>query len=136
MDDLNIEKLIIIQNWLDSYNIGLEPTINKTAYAILGPSQNEFSVPRIEHKLLHSIINPMTEDFDKQKRSKLREYITRAIVLRLTKDNQEYYEKSKQQLINKEYIRIDDFLNNLEIFKKSDQSFDKYLRNIKYSPVD
>ncbi len=129
IENLNIEKLIIIPNLLDSYNIGLGPTVNKTAYAILGPSQNGFSVPRIEHELLHSIINPLTEDFNKQKRSKLREYIIRAIVLRLNKDNQRYYKESKQKLIDKEYIYIDDFLNNLEIFEKSKQPFNKYFKH-------
>jgi len=128
IDDWNIEELIIIPNLLDSYNIGLGPTINKTTYAILGPSQNGFSAPRIEHELLHSIINPLTEDFNRQNRSKLREYIIRAMVLRLNKDNQKYYNSSKQQLINKGYIYINDFLDNLETFENSKQPFDKYIK--------
>ena len=51
------------------------------------------------------------------------------MVLRLSKDNQKYYKESKQKLIRKGYIHIDDFLNSLKIFEKSKRSFNTYFED-------
>jgi len=128
MSELGIDELIVIPNFLDSYNAGLGPKVGRTAYAILGPSESGMSVPRIQHELLHSIINPLTEDYDPTKRSRLREYIIRAMVLRLNKDNSECYTMRRENHLAQGYDRLDDFLAWLEDFEKSGQPFNAYLK--------
>jgi len=128
MPELGVNELIIIPNFLDSYDAGIGPKVDRTAYAILGPSESGMSVSRIQHELLHSIINPLTEDYDLMKRSRLREYIIRAMVLRLNKDNSEYYTTRRKSHLAQGYGRLDDFLVWLEDFEKSGQPFNAYLR--------
>lgn len=123
MGELGIDELVVIPNLLENHNTGFGPKVGKSAYVILGPSQNGFSVSRIIHELLHSIINPPTKDYDIAKRSNLREYIIRAMVLRVNPDD-----ASRQKLIDKEYPRIDEFLNKLQDFENSGKPFDEYLK--------
>ena len=127
MPDLDIDGLIVIPNLLESYNSGIGPRVGKTAYAILGPSEDGIYLPRIQHELLHSIINPLTEDYELTKRSRLREYVIRAMVLRMNRES-EYYESRRERLLEKGYERMDDFLNWLEKYEQSDKPFAEFLK--------
>ena len=123
MKDMGIDELVIVPNLLENYNTGFGPKLGRVAYAILGPSENGFSVSRISHELLHSIINPLTEDYDKAKRSSLREYIIRAMVLRMNPDQSRH-----QELIIETYPQLDQFWGKLRDFEADGQPFDEYLR--------
>lgn len=118
----------MIPNLLDSHDLGLGPKIGRTAYAILGPSATGFSKQRIEQELLHSIINPLTEGFDPIKRSHLREYIIRAVVLRLNCNDKRCYNLSREKLVQRGYTDIGYFLDKLMDFESSAQPFNLYLR--------
>ena len=57
-DLLNLKKVIITPNFLDSYNYGYGPKIGKIAFIVYGPLRSgDFRL--IEHEFLHSVISPL-----------------------------------------------------------------------------
>lgn len=122
--EINFKKFIIIPNFLDEYNRGIGPKIDDTAYAILGPSKNNdaFPIQRIQHEFLHSLINPITQKslgnrVSKSKLSFIRESLIHAMVLRMNKSDQQYYQKKLKQLKKAKFKNIEttiDFLKNYE----------------------
>lgn len=129
MNDLGFDEVIIIPNLLESYNTGFGPKVSRSAYVILGPSQNGFSVTRIQHEILHSVINPLTEPIpDKKKRSYLRECVIRAMVLRMNRENNVYYRSALAGHIRQNYEGIRKWLEELARFETSEESFECYLR--------
>jgi hypothetical protein len=55
---LNLERIVIVPNFLDAYNRGYGPKIEKTAFVIYGPLIDE-SFRLIRHEFLHSIVKPL-----------------------------------------------------------------------------
>lgn len=55
---LNLNKIIVVPNFLDAYNRGYGPKIGKTAFIVYGPLKNKkFSLLR--HEFLHSVVKPL-----------------------------------------------------------------------------
>jgi hypothetical protein len=131
MVELGVDELIIIPNLLDKYYSGIGPKIGRTAYAILGPSEDGINPPRIQHELLHSIINPLTEDENPEKRSRLREYLIRAMILRLNVEDAKYYTSRRAKHLVQGYKFLDAFLSWLDRFERSERPFDMYLKETK-----
>ena len=137
--NINIHQFIVIPNFLDEYHRGIGPVINKTAYAILGPSsddKNPFPIQRIMHEFLHAIINPLTKkifenEITKQELSIIREYLIHAIVLRLNKTDKKYYYK-KMKLLERQYFKnIKKVILILEKYETQKENFDDFLSNNK-----
>lgn len=131
-DALGIEEFVIVPNFLESHSLGIGPTIGQTAFAILGPqSTDRFSLSRVMHEFLHSVINPLTEHLpDTKQRSKLREYWIRAIVMQATGLDANKHTKTKQMLIDNGYSDIDDYLNKLAEFEKGSVDFLTYFSTL------
>ncbi|MBU1092721.1 DUF4932 domain-containing protein [Patescibacteria group bacterium] len=126
---LDIKEFVVIPNFLDSHYIGLGPQIGDTAVAILGPDFDNFTLTKVMHEFLHSIINPLTESVpDAQKRSKLREYWIRAIVIRASDLSEEKYIQKRQIVIDRGYTNIDYFLGKLAEFEKGEKDFLQYFK--------
>ncbi len=131
--EINFKKFIVIPNFLDEYNRGIGPKINDTAYAILGPSKSDDAFPtqRIQHEFLHSLVNPITQKLlgnrvSKTKLSFIRESLIHAMVLRMNKSNQQYYQKKLKQLKKSKFKNIEtiiDFLKNYETQRKDFKTF-------------
>lgn len=136
MADLGIDRGVIIPNLIDSYNRGIGPKVGRVAFVILGPSDVGMSIPRIQHEMLHSIINPLTGSYSPKLRSRLREYLIRAAVLRMNSVNNEYYTSRREKHIRQGYGQIDQWLDWLKRFELGDQPFDQYLQNIEHPSID
>lgn len=128
-DSLGIDEFVIIPNFLDSHYIGLGPTIGQTAFAILGPDFDNFTLSKVMHEFLHSIINPLTEHLPGiQQRSKLREYWIRAITIRTAGLDEGGYDKKRRLMIDRGYTEIDFFLEKLSEFEKGSNDFVQYFK--------
>ena len=133
--NININQFIVIPNFLDEYHRGLGPLIDKTAYAILGPSpdkNNQFPSQRIMHEFLHAIINPLTKkifnaEITNKELSIIREYLIHAIVLRSNKTDKKYYNK-KIKLLKKQYFKnIKKIILILEKYEAQKENFNDFL---------
>lgn len=55
---LNLERVVIVPNFLDAYNRGYGPKIEKTAFLVYGPLKDgDFRL--IRHEFLHSVVKPL-----------------------------------------------------------------------------
>ncbi len=136
--EINFKKFIVIPNFLDEYNRGIGPKIDDTAYAILGPSKNDdaFPIQRIQHEFLHSLVNPITQKslgnrVSKSKLSFIRESLIHAMVLRMNKSNQQYYQKKLKQLKKSKYKDIERIVGFLEGYEDQQDNFKTFLAKIK-----
>lgn len=126
-----VDEFIIIPNLLDSYYRSLGPVIDKISYCIIGPREAKSDyLASIEHEMLHSVINPLTESFNAESRSKIREYLIHAICLRLNWDNKDFRDKKIQSLKGDGFQKIDFLIEKLKEFEKSKVSFSKFLPTI------
>ena len=130
---LSFKEFIVIPNFLEEYNRAVGPKIDKTAYAILGPSEKGFAFPlqRIQHEFLHSIINPLIAEIykdkiDSKKLSQLREGFVHGIVLKTNKENMKYYANKLKKLQGMNY-NIDKIILFLKKLEQSNKDFKGFL---------
>lgn len=124
---------VVIPNFLDEYSRALGPLIEKTAYALMGPSPDEndpFPEERIQHEFLHSIVNPLSAKmFSKsspQERSKLREMLINGIVLQTHREDLDYVARKREHLLRK-HMDMEMTLRALARYERSDKDFRGFL---------
>ena len=129
----SLNEFVVVPNFLDEPNRGLGPRIDRTAYAILGPSvmpEDSFPVSRIEHEFLHSIINPITAEIFKdvhgRSLSKIREGLINGIVLRVNSNNKDYV-KRKRKALREKGFKIEKILHLLISFEESRMDIKSFL---------
>ncbi len=138
INNVGINKFVVIPNYLEEYHRGLGPKVEKTSYAMLGPQfiGEPFPVQTIQHEFLHSIINPLTKtiffnEITGKELSKMREYIIRAILLRSNREDRLYYTTRTKRLEKIGFPKIRKIIVWLEEFEKDKIDFSQYLKKNK-----
>lgn len=134
-DQLLFNEFVVIPNFLEELTRGLGPRIDKTAYAILGPSKtpnDSFKITIIEHEFLHSIINPLTaeifQDIGGRNLSAIRENLIHGLVLRINFSDLDYVRR-KMQILETNGFKTEKVLRLLVAFENSGEDIEFFLTN-------
>jgi len=146
---LNLDKVVIVPNFLDAYNWGYGPKIGKTAFIVYGPLKNE-DFRLITHEFLHSVVHSLLlnnkiflrkiKKFFKDTRPKeqlkkkgyddwtviIEEYFVRAINIK----SQRLSLKEKRKLLEQEKKRGFKYIERIYIKLKKNYKRNEILKNI------